>query len=383
MSLTRYQLVLLFSLVSTVIFGPVPSTASEQPQRAADAARIKGLLMSPAQATSDQLKKNLSDGINSVVLYLDDSSSAAENLVAAKRIQKAGLNLFYWIEIARNPTLATAHPEWMASIQIHHEWRRHFPTFPQPSTNQVVKNFPWVPVLYQETFDVHHQRVAALLKKLPAAKGIFLNDLQGAPTACGCGNQFCRWTTDYGPIKTATRLPPDAAAKFAAAVGRLMPKAKIIPVWTTECTEHDGPKGAACDGVGCFNGACWKEYNAQLIPVAKLCEQIGVLLPYQDFPGELSRSGPNAQWQKYALNSFTAILPKRGGSPIPQNRLIAILQGWDVSPEQRQTQIRQSEETGTAGYILALTKIDQSWEPRLMNVSADRIEASQKPHPAH
>ena len=37
----------------------------------------------------------------------------------------------------------------------------------------------------------------------------FLNDLQAAPSACGCGNTFCRWTPDYGPIRTATELPPE------------------------------------------------------------------------------------------------------------------------------------------------------------------------------
>jgi hypothetical protein len=280
----------------------------------------------------------------------------------------AKLNLYYWIEIARNPAMADAHPEWMASIQTHPEWRRHFPNFPQPATNEVVKNYPWVPVLYEETFEPHRARLAALLRDLPAPKGIFLNDLQGAPSACGCGNSYCRWTTDYGPKRTATRLANDAAAKFVAAVARLSPQANICPVWTTECLEKDGPKGAPCDGVSCFTGKCWREYSAQLMPLADQCERIGVLLRFNAFEREPTPYGTNAEWQKHALNSFVQLTPQRGGKAVALNRLIAVLQGWDVTAAQQTLQIKQSEEAGVGGYVLALTQIDQSWEPRLLKV---------------
>ncbi|MBM3838617.1 MAG: hypothetical protein FJ398_11760 [Verrucomicrobia bacterium] len=342
------------------------------------APRMRGVLLTARQVTSKELKKLSTQNFDTVVLYLDEKTSLTQKRGAARRIQEAKFDLFYWIEIARNPALADAHPEWMASIQTHPEWRRHFPSFPKLATNQVAKTYPWVPVLYAETFETHRQRTAKLLTQMPAAKGIFLNDLQGAPTACGCGNHFCRWTTDYGPIRTATRLPNDAAAKFVQEVGKLMPGAKVVPVWTTECAEHDFPKGAACDGVTCFTGRCWREYNAQLMPVAVVAEQIGVLLPFRDFHPTLSRSGPEAAWQKYALRSFTEILPQREGRAIPQSRLIAVLQGWDVTPQQEQTQIRHAQEAGTAGYILARAKIDQSWEPRLMDVSAFRNSQAQR-----
>jgi hypothetical protein len=340
-------------------------------------------LVTPSQATATQIKKFAADRFNAVVLYLDEKSPAPQRRAAARRVQQAGLDLSYWIEVARNPALADAHPEWMASLQTHPEWRRFFPGFPALASNQVAKTYPWVPVLYAETFDVHQRRVASLLKGMPAGKRIFLNDLQGAPSACGCGNRFCRWTTDYGPIRTATRLPNDAAAKFVAAVAKLMPAANVIPVWTTECAEHDHPRGAACDGVACYTGRCWREYNAQLKPVAEVSEKIGVLLPFRDFDAAVSRTEPNAEWQKYALQSFTDILPQREGEAIPQSRLIAVLQGWDVTPEQEQMQIRHAIEAGTSGYIVARTRIDQSWEPRLMTVSSARQgRVSDKGHPA-
>lgn len=329
---------------------------------------MRGVLILPKEATARQIRRFASDGYNAVVLHLRDEASEQENQNAAQQVLKSGLGLYYWIEVGRNATLAKAHPEWMASLQTHPEWRRHFPKFAQPATNQVVKNYPWVPVLYKETFDVHRERVEVLLEDLPRAQGIFLNHLQGAPSACGCGNHFCRWTADYGPIKTATPLPEDAAAKFVVEVEKLMPGANVIPVWTTECAEHDGPKGAACDGVGCFKGACWKEYTAQLMPLARVSERIGVLLPLRDFPAPLSRTGHHGEWQEYALKSFGEIVPARGGQAIPANRLIAILQGWDASRAQQQTQIRRSEQAGVGGYILALAKLDQSWEPRLFTL---------------
>src|SRR5262249_35002319 len=200
----------------------------------------------------------------------------------------------YWIEIGRNPALADAHPEWMASIQTHEEYRRFFPELPKLKTNQVVKNYPWVPVLYQETFPVHLDRVKHLLEGKPQPAGVFLNDLQGAPWACGGGNNLCRWTTDYGPLKPATRLPNDAAGQFVAEVQALEPNAKIIPVWTSECEEADAK--TLCAGVNCFKGTCWREFTAQLQAVAETSETIGALLPYKAFQRDLAEYGPEAGW---------------------------------------------------------------------------------------
>ena len=332
--------------------------------------RLKAVLLTASQADAPRLRELKRDGYNAAVLNLSEGGGQADR-EAARRIRRAGLELYYWIEIGRNPTLADAHPEWMASLQGHPEWRRFFPKLPPTKTNEVVKNYPWVPVLYQETFPVHLERVKRLLAGKPAPKGIFLNDLQGAPSACGCGHPLCRWTTDYGPIKTATRLPNNAAARFVAAVKKLSPAARIIPVWTTECEEHD--REGLCAGVGCFKGTCWREFTAQLMTMAEEAETIGALLPYRDFQRDLPTYGPTAGWIKHALASFSEMPPKRNGTAIPTHRLIAILQGWDVTPKEINAQIVQSEEAGAAGYVVALVRIEQSWEPRIVNAKvADR-----------
>jgi hypothetical protein len=144
-----------------------------------------------------------------------------------------------------------------------------------------------------------------------------------------------------------------------------LPEAKIIPVWTPECEEYD--LNGLCAGVGCFEGTCWREFTAQLMPLAREAETIGALLPYREFQRDLPIYGPMAGWIKHALNSFSDMPRKRNGTSIPTNRLIAILQGWDVTPEQISAQIARSEEAGAAGYLVSLMKIDQSWEPRIVD----------------
>ena len=331
---------------------------------------IKGALISAEQTDAGHLRSFKADHYNAVVLAID-GANATKELKAARAIRAAGFDFFYWIEIGRNPALADAHPEWMASLEVvHSEWRRFFPKLPPTKTNEVVKNYPWVPVLYQESFPVHLERVKQLLADKPTPRGIFLNDLQGAPSACGCGHHLCRWATDYGPINTATatRLPKDAAAKFVAEIKKLLPGAEIIPVWATECEEHD--KGELCAGIGCFNGDCWREWTAQLMPVAAEVETVAALLPYRAFQRDLPRYGPMASWIKQAIQSFSTMPARYKAAGVPAQRLVAILQGWDVTPEQLAAQIAQAEAAGAAGYVVSRMKIIQDWEPRIVRVTS-------------
>jgi hypothetical protein len=343
----------------------LPGVGAQPP--GAPAGELRLVLVSPRQAGKDTLRRMKRAGSGGVVLNLavGEEQAAGE---AAGRAKSAGLALYYWIEIGRDPALAEAHPEWMASLQGHAAWRRHFPDAPLPAAGEVVKCFPWVPVRYQEAFDAHLRRAAALLRGLPAPKGILLNDLQAGPSACGCGNSFCHWTPDYGPIRTATELPPDAAARFAAAVQKLSPESEIIPVWTTECEEHEMAKGAACGGVPCFTGACWYAYTEQLMPLSRQSRTIGVLAPYRAFGRDDPRYGPTAGWVRHALASFAELPPERKGEAVPADRLLPVLQGWDVTAAQREAQVRRAREAGARGYVMAEMKIEQGWQPRMVRV---------------
>ncbi|MBI3469887.1 MAG: hypothetical protein HY013_00855 [Candidatus Solibacter usitatus] len=308
---------------------------------------LRGVLVSPSQLDGALREPG------AIVLALSEPAAGS-----ARRVRAAGRALYYWIEIARNPRMADAHPEWMASLQGHPEWRRLFPQASKPADGEVVKNYPWVPVSYREAFEAHLARVAELLRELPPADGIFLNDLQAGPSACGCGNSLCRWTADYGPIRTATPLPADAAARFAAEVGKLAPRSKIIPVWTTECEERDKEK--RCAGVGCFAGACWREWTAQLTPLAGQAETLGVLATAR----ALDR---DSAWIARALASFAEMPPIRGGKALAAGRLVAVLQGWDAPPDEVRAQIRSAVAAG-AGYLVARIPIEQGWEPRVVPV---------------
>lgn len=354
----------------SVLLGDVVA-ATEQPAEAVRQSKdpFRGALLSVETATADHLAVLKKDGYTSVVLQIQ---STAENpikevIAASKRISSAGLELGYWLEIAHCPDLADAHPLWMASLQGHPEWRRFFKEIPFPKEGETIKNYPWVPILYEESFAAHLARVKKLLAELPPAKHLFLNDLQGSPSACGCGNPVCRWTADYGPVVTATKLGDDAAARFVGEVKKLVPKeTAVVPVWTTECEEHDKEKDALCAGVGCFKGICWKAYTKQLMPVAKDSPQIGVLLLYKEFGQDTPAYKEPAGWVQHSLAGFAQMPPKNGGKAIGPERLIAVLQGTGVTERQLADQIARVQDARCPNYLVAFAKIDQSWKPKLI-----------------
>jgi hypothetical protein len=332
-----------------------------QPQKA----RVALLLAD--QASEQRIHQLRKEGFTSIAFMLSETDAAADT-VAARRVRRAGLEVDYWIEIGRNRALADAHPEWMASIQTHQEWRRFFRQLTATPSNGVVKVYPWVPLLYRETFDAHLQRVARLLEGRPAPRRLFLNDVQAAPSACGCGNPLCRWTPDYGPLTSATRLGNDAAARFLASVKRTQPGVEVIPVWTTECEEHD--RQGLCGGVGCFQGTCWREWTAQLNPVAAESDTIGVLLLYRAFERDLPVYQKPAGWIAAGLGFFQQLPLRYQAEGLPARRLLAVLQGWDVTSKQIEEQINRATQAGASGIMVAFASIDQSWSPRMLTLPA-------------
>ena len=322
-------------------------------------------LLDAGQVNEERLVELRKGGFTSVAFPLTETNRPLDE-AAVGRVRRAGFDVDYWIEIGRNPAMAEAHPEWMASIQTHKEWRRFFPQFPATPSNSVVKVYPWVPVLYRETFEAHLQRVAALLAGRPAPRRLFLNDLQAAPSACGCGHPLCRWTPDYGPLRSATHLGNDAAAQFIKSVKKLLPPVEVIPVWTTECEEHD--RRGVCGGVGCFRGNCWQEWTAQLNPVAQECDTIGALLLYRAFERDLPAYPKPAGWVAQALGFFQRLPLRYQPEGLSADRLLPVLQAWDVTPQQIDAQITRATEAGASSLMVAFTSIDQSWSPRMFTL---------------
>ena len=324
-----------------------------------------GLLVSASQVVPSEFE-NWHTRASSIVLQLTTPENAVDEIAAAIAIQNAGFELEYFIEVGRSPELAEQHPQWMASLQGHPEWRRLFPDFPEPGPNQVVKNHPWVPILYRESFVAHADRIRDLLHDKPKAKRIWLNDLQGAPSACGCGHPLCRWTADYGPIKTATPLDHNAAAEFVAAVSEFSPDSQIVPIFVSECEQAD--QDNVCCGVSCFEGKCWSEFTLQIDTVAAAVPQFGVACFYRAFNRDLTRYGKEAAWVEASLKSFSEIPRLRSGTGVPPERLIAVLQGWDVTDSQIQAQQTHAIRAGAAGWLLSLTPIEQSWQPVMFDL---------------
>lgn len=328
-----------------------------------------GALLSAEQATVDRLTELKSSGVNAVAIPIHNEKAlrAAESR-AFERVQDAGLSLCFWIEVARCRELADAHPDWMASLQGHPEWRRLFRDVPLPRDGEVVKTYPWVPILNKEPFNAQLLRLKSLLDNRPTPAAVFLNDVQGAPSACGCGHHLCRWTTDYGKLRTTSPLGPTASADFVAAVKALTPSVEVVPVWATECEEHDGAEDGLCGGVGCFKGICWKAWSEQLQPVADQSRTIGVLLPYKDLQRDLPLYGPEAGWIGHAVKMFSTMPARYKRPAVSPSRLLAVLQGWNVEDGEVAAQIDAARVAGVQRVLVAYQKIDQSWQPRVTKI---------------
>ncbi len=326
---------------------------------------VRSALFGPTQLAEVDAQSLADLGCDSWALAVTESWEPSE--AERQRLVQLGrenLPLSLWIEVGRDVALADRHPEWMASIQGHPEWRRFFPDFPAIAADQVVKVYPWVPIGYQEAFEAQLAKVKRILAQWPYVERVFLNDLQGAPSACGCGHPLCRWTTDYGPIKTATVLGPDAAKRFVDRVREIRPGLEVIPVWASECEEGDKP--GLCAGVGCYRGACWREWSAQLEPLAEVSPRVGALLLEETFQrGEL---GPG--WLGVIPKSFIEMPQRYQRSGVSADRLVAVIEGWPRGEKTRsiEEQLALLTQAGVGSYLISMMPIEQSWEPRVWNL---------------
>ncbi len=278
--------------------------------------------------------------------------------------------LWPWVEVARTPEFADAHPEWMAAPGGHHDdWRRRFPAVPKAQAGAVIKAWPWVPIGYEPAFNAHRERLRALLENLPGLwPGVFLNDLQAGPSSCGCGNDQCRWALDYGtPATTAETPGDDAAARVVSDLRTRFPGKMVIPVWVTECETVDLPDAkngsGLCGSVPCADRDCWPRYVRTWNPLVKAADgPIAVALWPETF-----RRDPDS-WIDTGLALFQK--PPRGGTPLAPEKTIAIVQAWN-KPDASVADLLSRMKRWVSGWVLALDPIDQSWEPRAVRLSPE------------
>lgn len=346
----------------------------------------RGVIVAAGDATEKNVAGWVGDGIVDVVVVLDEAVDAAAYRAAAERIAAAKLDLHYWIEVARNPRLADAHPRWMASLGSHDDWRRRFPGVAAPKKGEVAKAYPWTPIGYREAFEAHLARVKSLLAERAAGdyRTVLLNDLQAGPAACGCGNIQCRWAIDYGVPATATKLEgDDVAARFLTAVATFAKGKQVVPVWTTECEENDLPAEKAkdgkttglCGGVGCATGICPKAFARQWAALlASHRGPVGLLALH----GEFQRTGLNypepGRWVKDAVSYLDTVPAKHAAAPrqkesvLDHDRLWIVVQGYAVKPAETHVAENAAKSSGAAVVLTALARLDQGYEPRIASV---------------
>jgi len=367
------QLVL---VVLVVCWQPRVDTRVAEAENAAQRkAPLEALIVDPVDITPKKVVAWKSEGFKLVVLTLDERFEPATYENAARIIAAESLDLYYWIEVARNTTFAQEHPEWMASLGTHDDWRTRFPDTPKLKDGEVAKAWPWTPIAYRQAFDAHVERIARLLRRVPDNyRGLLLNDLQGGPSSCGCGNLQCRWAIDYGVPSTTDRSDgADVASRFITEVRTLAAGKDVIPVWTTECEEHDlttetqphrGWSTGYCGGVECFNHQCPLKFTEQWQALhATHRGPTGVLLLQKEFQRDRKEYGAPANWITSAIKSLDEQKP----GPVPRNQLWLVVQGDGARPGEEAAARQAALRLEPAAVLVARTRIDQSFEPRLIN----------------
>jgi hypothetical protein len=371
---------LLFPERLVVISGALliaPMAAPQLPAAAQPKATpIEIVLVEADTVTPAAVAQWKTEAFKAAAIILDERTGEAVYREAARRISEGGLDLYCWIEVARNPKLAAAHPRWMAALGSHADWQKNFPDVPEPKVGEVAKAFPWVPISYREAFDAHLARIDQLLKRAPpGSRGLLLNDLQAGPSSCGCGNLQCRWAIDYHVRPTAARLEgDDVAVRFLAEVRKRAANKVVIPVWTTECEEADLPANknqgrpgtGLCGTVGCATGACPDEFTRQWSALASSHDgPIALLALHRALQRTQTEFGGGPGWVTNAIGYLGQTVPANGGKPISSNRLWVVVEGSRPPDEAIAREL--ASKAGVGAVIVARAKIDQSYEPRMIS----------------
>jgi hypothetical protein len=111
--------------------------------------------------------------------------------------------------------------------------------------------------------------------------------------------------------------------------------------------------------VECAKGDCWPRYSRALGPLLKAASgPVAVALWPEPF-------GRDPGWVETGLSLFAQ--PPRGDAGVPPERTIAVIQGWDKPESDRVALIARAKRAG-GGWVIARTKVEQSWEPRLVEL---------------
>lgn len=333
------------------------------------------VLVDAKSVSANSISDWQNDGFKAVAVVLHESTPESTYHSVASQISNAKLDLFYWIEVARDPEMATKNPAWMAALGVHTDWQKNYPQFPEPGVGQVAKAFPWVPIVYREAYDAHLARIDQLLRRVPNGwRGLLLNDLQAGPSSCGCGNLQCRWAIDYHVATTATPIGgDDVAAHFVSEVHKRVGDKMVVPVWTTECSEVDLPSSknggrpstGFCGTVGCAHSACAEIFSAQWTALrTNNISPIALLATHTSFNRLNPDLGGGPTWVTNAIAYVNSTLASQQAKPTSPDHLWVVIDGQSNADA---TKAREAAaQSGVSGVIVSKIKIDQSYEPRML-----------------
>jgi hypothetical protein len=315
---------------------------------------FRGALVSLKAFSVQSARKLKAQGYDAVSFDVSSSSRGLMDAVEAAR--QARMMSYAWIQVGRDEKAAKDHPEWL-HVPQHAEWLDG-----KGPANAAV--YPWVCVNNKAVFDYELARVKVLLSNTKGLSGVFLADIQGPPNGCGCGNTACRsWDNSPGPkvADSPYKYPATFFSKvFAEAVQRAHPRLEVIPVLVGECengldvgkaANPDATSGA-CHGIPCLH-PCSLDYYPGLLRALSGPKPVALFTPYKLFRRNRPEYGGEAAWVAASVERMLQYAP--GQQPI------AVLQGWDTTDAERKAQVHQARSAG-AGYLMAMTPVDQSWE---------------------
>ena len=256
--MARFWFALPFCLFVGSAFGPDAGAADPKTP-------VRGVFVKPERLTPEFLAGWKAKGATAVVVVLDEDAKRRWTTIA-ESVECAGLTLWPWIEVARNPAMADAHPDWMAATGGHHDdWRRRFPKAPTAKGGEVVKAWPWVPIGYAPAFDAHRERLHVALDGIARqVGGRVLERPSSRPVVVRLRQRSVPLGARLRHAPTASRTPgDDAAAKLVARSSQAIPgnRSSRSGLPSARCDFPGAKNGTGlCGGVACAKNDCWPRY---------------------------------------------------------------------------------------------------------------------------
>jgi hypothetical protein len=117
-----------------------------------------------------------------------------------------------------------------------------------------------------------------------------------------------------------------------------------------------------CGDVPCFE-YCRKRFGEQWSSLtASRQTPIGLLLLHREFQRDRPEYGKPGSW----INQGLSYVEKLGSKSVPRRQLWPVVQGYGVSKAVESSARQTAERSGVGAVWFASTRIDQSYEPRIV-----------------